>query len=121
MTVAMSPSVEGLRGEFGGALVLVLIPFLLYTALVPVLGRSRIDRLSSRARRVADLDPARVPAVDQLSRLVPAREPDEAERRIDGRALAPRHGPSRAVGRCGLATDHPLRTSVRSASTKCSR
>ncbi len=38
-------------GEFGAALVLVLVPFLLYTALVPVLGRSRIDRLArARAR-----------------------------------------------------------------------
>jgi ATP-binding cassette subfamily C protein CydCD len=31
----------------------VLVPFLLYTALIPVLGRTRIDRLGSRAREAS--------------------------------------------------------------------
>ncbi len=38
---------------FAPAAALVLVPFLLYTALVPVLGRARIDRLGSRAREAA--------------------------------------------------------------------
>ncbi len=37
-------------GAYAPALALVLVPFLLYTALVPLLGRARIDRLGSRAR-----------------------------------------------------------------------
>src|SRR3989454_752909 len=40
-------------GVYNAALVLVLVPFLLYTALVPVLGRGRIDRLGSRAREAS--------------------------------------------------------------------
>ena len=63
-------------GEFGGALVLVLVPFLLYTALVPVLGRSRIDRLSSRAREASgDLNAHVVDTVQGLGRdrRVPSR------------------------------------------------
>jgi ATP-binding cassette, subfamily C, bacterial CydCD len=61
-------------GEFGGALVLVLIPFLLYTALVPVLGRSRIDRLSSRAREASgDLNAHVVDTVQGLAEIVAYR------------------------------------------------
>jgi len=61
-------------GEFGGALVLVLVPFLLYTALVPVLGRSRIDRLSSRAREASgDLNAHVVDTVQGLAEIVAYR------------------------------------------------
>jgi len=60
--------------EFGGALVLVLVPFLLYTALVPVLGRSRIDRLSSRAREASgDLNAHVVDTVQGLAEIVAYR------------------------------------------------
>jgi len=38
---------------FAPALALVLVPFLAYTALVPILGRARIDRLGSRAREAS--------------------------------------------------------------------
>ena len=38
---------------FAPPLALVLVPFLLFTALLPVLGRGRIDRLSSRAREAS--------------------------------------------------------------------
>jgi ATP-binding cassette, subfamily C, bacterial CydCD len=38
---------------FAPLLALVLVPFLLYTALIPVLGRTRIDRLGSRAREAS--------------------------------------------------------------------
>src|SRR5256712_186184 len=51
-------------GAFGAALVLVLVPFLLYTALVPVLGRGRIDRLGSRARRLRAVEAEPVPVRD---------------------------------------------------------
>ena len=61
-------------GEFGLALVLVLVPFLLYTALVPVLGRSRIDRLSSRAREASgDLNAHVVDTVQGLAEIVAYR------------------------------------------------
>jgi ATP-binding cassette subfamily C protein CydCD len=61
-------------GEFGAALVLVLVPFLLYTALVPVLGRSRIDRLSSRAREASgDLNAHVVDTVQGLAEIVAYR------------------------------------------------
>src|SRR4029450_6847443 len=40
-------------GLFGGALVLVLVPFLVYTALVPILGRARIDRLGLAPARAS--------------------------------------------------------------------
>jgi len=61
-------------GEFGTALVLVLVPFLLYTALVPVLGRSRIDRLSSRAREASgDLNAHVVDTVQGLAEIVAYR------------------------------------------------
>jgi ATP-binding cassette, subfamily B, bacterial len=60
--------------EFGAALVLVLVPFLLYTALVPVLGRSRIDRLSSRAREASgDLNAHVVDTVQGLAEIVAYR------------------------------------------------
>ncbi len=61
-------------GDFGAALVLVLVPFLLYTALVPVLGRSRIDRLSSRAREASgDLNAHVVDTVQGLAEIVAYR------------------------------------------------
>src|SRR5678815_1107835 len=37
---------------FGWPLALVILPFLLYAALTPVLARARIDRLGSRAREM---------------------------------------------------------------------
>jgi ATP-binding cassette subfamily C protein CydCD len=40
-------------GAFAPALALVLVPFLAYTALIPILGRARIDRLGSRAREAS--------------------------------------------------------------------
>jgi len=61
-------------GEFGAALVVVLVPFLLYTALVPVLGRTRIDRLSSRAREASgDLNAHVVDTVQGLAEIVAYR------------------------------------------------
>ena len=40
-------------GAFAPVLALVLVPFLIYTALVPIVGRARIDRLGSRAREAS--------------------------------------------------------------------
>ena len=56
---------------FAPLLALVLVPFLLYTALIPVLGRSRIDRLSSRAREASgDLNAHVVDTVQGLGEIV---------------------------------------------------
>jgi ATP-binding cassette subfamily C protein CydCD len=58
-------------GVFAPLLALVLVPFLVYTALLPVLGRSRIDRLSSRAREASgDLDAHVVDTVQGLGEIV---------------------------------------------------
>jgi ATP-binding cassette subfamily C protein CydCD len=56
---------------FAPPLALVLVPFLLYTALIPVLGRARIDRLSSRAREASgDLNAHVVDTVQGLGEIV---------------------------------------------------
>ena len=61
-------------GAYGAALVLVLLPFLLYTALVPILGRTRIDRLGSRAREASgDLNAHVVDTVQGLAEIVAYR------------------------------------------------
>src|SRR5713226_2108096 len=55
----------------GWPLALVLVPFLLYTALAPVLGRGRIDRLGSRAREASgDLNAHVVDTVQGLAEIV---------------------------------------------------
>ncbi len=62
-------------GAYSAALVLVLVPFLLYTALVPVLGRGRIDRLGSRAREASgDLNAHVVDTVQGLAEIVAYRQ-----------------------------------------------
>ena len=56
---------------FAPTLALVLVPFLLYTALLPVLGRTRIDRLGSRAREASgDLNAHVVDTVQGLGEIV---------------------------------------------------
>src|SRR5207249_825886 len=61
-------------GAYGEALVLVLLPFLLYTALVPILGRTRIDRLGSHAREASgDLNAHVVDTVQGLAEIVAYR------------------------------------------------
>jgi ATP-binding cassette, subfamily B, bacterial len=58
-------------GSLGWPLAAVLVPFLLYTALVPVLGRGRIDRLGSRAREASgDLNAHVVDTVQGLAEIV---------------------------------------------------
>jgi ATP-binding cassette subfamily B protein len=58
-------------GAFALPLALVLVPFLLYTALLPVLGRARIDRLGSRAREASgDLNAHVVDTVQGLGEIV---------------------------------------------------
>ena len=74
VAVLVPAAVLVVLGSFGGALVLVLLPFLLYTALVPVLGRSRIDRLGSRAREASgDLNAHVVDTVQGLAEIVAYR------------------------------------------------
>ena len=56
---------------FAPPLALVLVPFLLFTALLPVLGRGRIDRLSSRAREASgELNAHVVDTVQGLGEIV---------------------------------------------------
>ena len=56
---------------FGWPLALVLLPFLLYAALTPVLARARIDRLGSRAREMAgDLNAHAADSVQGLGEIV---------------------------------------------------
>ncbi len=58
-------------GAFAPELALVLVPFLLYTALGPLLGRARIDRLGSRAREASgDLNAHVVDTVQGLAEIV---------------------------------------------------
>jgi ATP-binding cassette subfamily B protein len=56
---------------FGWPLAVVLLPFLAYAALTPVLGRATIDRLGSRAREVSgDLNAHAVDSVQGLGEIV---------------------------------------------------
>jgi ATP-binding cassette subfamily B protein len=74
VAVLVPAAVLAVLGAFGAALALVLVPFLLYTALVPVLGRARIDRLGSRAREASgDLSAHVVDTVQGLAEIVAYR------------------------------------------------
>lgn len=56
--------------SFGWQIALALLPFLVYTGLSPVLGRSRIDRLGSRAREASgDLSAFAVDSVQGLGEI----------------------------------------------------
>ena len=60
---------------YGWPLALALFPFLAWAALTPVLGRSRIDRLGSRAREVSgDLTAHAVDSVQGLGEIVAFRQ-----------------------------------------------
>ena len=74
VAVLIPAAVLVVLAAYGGALVLVLLPFLLYTALVPVVGRARIDRLGSRAREASgDLNAHVVDTVQGLAEIVAYR------------------------------------------------
>src|SRR2546425_8317819 len=77
VAVLVPAAVLVVLGSFGGALVLVLVPFLLYTALVPILGRARVDRLGSRRREGAGgLDAhggGTVPGLARIGAYLPGR------------------------------------------------
>jgi ATP-binding cassette subfamily C protein CydCD len=71
VAVLLPAAVLATLGVFAPLLALVLLPFLIYTALLPVLGRSRIDRLSSRAREASgDLNAHVVDTVQGLGEIV---------------------------------------------------
>jgi ATP-binding cassette subfamily C protein CydCD len=71
VAVLVPAAVVLVLGGFGWELALVLVPFLVYTALVPVLGRARIDRLGSRAREASgDLGAHVVDTVQGLAEIV---------------------------------------------------
>jgi ATP-binding cassette, subfamily B, bacterial len=53
VAILVPAAVLATLAAFAPALALVLVPFLAYTALVPILGRARIDRLGSRAREAS--------------------------------------------------------------------
>jgi ATP-binding cassette subfamily C protein CydCD len=71
VAVLVPLAVLAVLGAIGWPLALVLVPFLLYTALIPVLGRGRIDRLGSRAREASgDLNAHVVDTVQGLAEIV---------------------------------------------------
>jgi ATP-binding cassette subfamily C protein CydCD len=71
---------------FGWPMAVAVLPFLVYAAWSPVLGRARIDRLSGRAREAAgELNAHAVDSVQGLAEIVAFQQ--EARR---GRALAAR-------------------------------
>jgi ATP-binding cassette subfamily C protein CydCD len=71
VAVLVPAAVVVVLGGFGWPLAFVLVPFLVYTALVPVLGRARIDRLGSRAREASgDLGAHVVDTVQGLAEIV---------------------------------------------------
>ena len=75
VAVLVPAAVLVVLGSFGPALAFVLVPFLVYTALVPVLGRARIDRLGSRAREASgDLNAHAVDTVQGLAEIVAYRQ-----------------------------------------------
>ncbi|HXJ82279.1 MAG TPA: ABC transporter ATP-binding protein [Candidatus Methylomirabilis sp.] len=72
---------------FGPALAFVLLPFLVYAALTPVLGRATIDRLGSRAREVSgDLNAHAVDSVQGLGEIVAFQQVGRRGREQDGKA-----------------------------------
>jgi ATP-binding cassette subfamily C protein CydCD len=72
---------------FAPALALVLVPFLLFTALLPVVGRSRIDRLGSRAREASgDLNAHVVDTVQGLGEIVAYGQVCAWGERLDAKA-----------------------------------
>ena len=71
VAVLVPLAVLAVLGSVGWPLAVVLVPFLLYTALVPVLGRARIDRLGSRAREASgELNAHVVDTVQGLAEIV---------------------------------------------------
>src|SRR5262249_57403516 len=73
---------------FGWPLALVLLPFLLFAALTPVLGRAKIDRLGSRARQVSgDLHAHAVDSVQGLGEVVAFQQVSRRGREQDAKAL----------------------------------
>jgi ATP-binding cassette subfamily C protein CydCD len=71
VAILVPAAVLATLGAFAPALALVLVPFLVYTALVPVLGRARIDRLGSRAREASgDLSAHVVDTVQGLGEIL---------------------------------------------------
>jgi ABC-type multidrug transport system fused ATPase/permease subunit len=71
VAILVPAAVLATLATFAAPLALVLVPFLVYTALVPVLGRARIDRLGSRAREASgDLNAHVVDTVQGLGEIV---------------------------------------------------
>jgi ATP-binding cassette subfamily C protein CydCD len=71
VAILVPAAVLATLGAFAWPLALVLVPFLVYTALVPILGRARIDRLGSRAREASgDLSAHVVDTVQGLAEIL---------------------------------------------------
>jgi ATP-binding cassette subfamily C protein CydCD len=71
VAVLVPAAVLATLAAFAWELALVLVPFLLYTALIPVLGRARIDRLGSLAREASgDLGAHVVDTVQGIAEIV---------------------------------------------------
>ena len=71
VAILVPAAVLAILAAFGPPLALVLVPFLVYTALVPIVGRARIDRLGSRAREASgDLNAHVVDTVQGLGEIL---------------------------------------------------
>ncbi|HSE03188.1 MAG TPA: ABC transporter ATP-binding protein [Methylomirabilota bacterium] len=76
-------------GAFGWPMALAVLPFLAYAALSPVLGRTRIDRLSARAREASgELNAHAVDSVQGLAEIVAIQQEAERGRALSERAMA---------------------------------
>jgi ATP-binding cassette, subfamily B, bacterial len=97
---------------FGWPMALVLIPFLAWAALTPVLARSRIDRLGSRAREVSgDLTAHAVDSVQGLGEIVAFRHARARGEEFAAKAL------QYLRVRMPLLRDLALQTSLQEVST----
>ncbi len=71
VAILVPAAVLAALATFAWELALMLVPFLLYTALVPILGRAQIDRLGSRAREASgDLGAHVVDTVQGIAEIV---------------------------------------------------
>jgi ATP-binding cassette subfamily B protein len=80
--------VLGVLWAYGWAMAVVLAPFLAYVALGPVWGRTRIDRLSARAREAAgSLNAHAVDSIQGLSEVAAFQQEARRDREFASRAL----------------------------------
>ena len=71
VAVLVPLAVLGTLAAFGWPMAVAVLPFLVYAALSPVLGRARIDRLGARARTISgDLNAHAVDSIQGLTEII---------------------------------------------------